>query len=43
MWTLIVAGGWLPIPGVVQKCHFRVTPEIDRALMVREFLLLGVP
>ena len=28
--------------GVVQKCHFQVTPEIDRALMVRGFLVLGV-
>ena len=28
--------------GVVQKCHFQVTPEIDRALMVKGFLVLGV-
>jgi hypothetical protein len=25
-----------------KKCHFRVTPEIDRALTVRGFLVLGV-
>ncbi len=28
--------------GVVQKCHFQVTPEIDKAFMVIEFLVLGV-
>jgi hypothetical protein len=25
-----------------KKCHFRVTPEIDRALIVKVFLVLGV-
>ena len=25
-----------------KKCHFQVTPEIDRALIVRGFLVLGV-
>jgi len=25
-----------------KKCHFQVTPEIDRALMVKGFLVLGV-
>ncbi len=25
-----------------RKCHFQVTPEIDRALMVKRFLVLGV-
>jgi len=25
-----------------KKCHFQVTPEIDRALMVNGFLVLGV-
>jgi len=25
-----------------EKCHFQVTPEIDRALMVKRFLVLGV-
>jgi len=25
-----------------KKCHFQVTPEIDRALMVEGFLVLGV-
>jgi len=25
-----------------KKCHFQVTPEINRALMVRGFLVLGV-
>lgn len=28
--------------GVVQKCHFQVALEIDRALMVNEFLVLSV-
>src|SRR3954469_20171088 len=26
----------------VKTCHFQVTPEIDRALTVKEFLVLGV-
>jgi len=25
-----------------KKCHFQVTPEIDRALMVKGLLVLGV-
>jgi len=25
-----------------KKCHFQATPEIDRALMVKGFLVLGV-
>ncbi len=25
-----------------KKCHFQVTPEIDRALMIKGFLVLGV-
>jgi hypothetical protein len=25
-----------------EKCHFQVTPEINRALMVGEFPILGV-
>ncbi len=25
-----------------KKCHFQVTPEIDKALMVKGFLVLGV-
>ena len=25
-----------------KKCHFQVTPEIDRALMGKGFLVLGV-
>jgi len=25
-----------------ETCHFQVTPEIDRALMVKGFLVLGV-
>jgi len=25
-----------------KKCHFQATPEIDRALIVRRFLVLGV-
>ena len=25
-----------------KTCHFQVTPEIDRALMVKGFLVLGV-
>jgi len=28
--------------GVVQKCHFQVTPKIDKALVVKGFLVLGV-
>jgi hypothetical protein len=28
--------------GVVQKCHFRVTPEIDKALILRGLLVLGI-
>jgi hypothetical protein len=35
--TLVIdAGAWF------KKCHFRVTPEIDRALIVKVFLVLGV-
>jgi hypothetical protein len=25
-----------------KKCHFQVTPEIDRALMIKGFLVLSV-
>jgi len=25
-----------------KKCHFQVTPEIDKALMIKGFLVLGV-
>jgi len=32
----IAASAWF------KKCHFQVTPEIDRALIVRGFLVLGV-
>ncbi len=38
--------GWPLHPGQgaawFKKCHFQVTPEIDRALIVRGFLVLGV-
>ncbi len=26
----------------LKKCHFQVTPEIDRALVVKGFLVFGV-
>ncbi len=29
-------------PAWFRKCHSQVTPEIDRALMVKGFLILGV-
>ena len=32
----------LTVTAWFKKCHFRVTPEIDRALMIKEFLVLGV-
>ncbi len=25
-----------------KKCHFQVTPEIDKALMIKGFFVLGV-
>ncbi len=33
--------GWL-MRAWFKTCHFQVTPEIDRALMVKGFLVLGV-
>jgi hypothetical protein len=32
----VIIEAWL------KKCHFQVTPEIDRDLMVKGFLVLGV-
>ena len=35
--------GWTePSRAWFKKCHFQVTPETDRALMVKGFLVLGV-
>jgi hypothetical protein len=37
-----VAAIRVAIPAWFRKCHFQVAPEIDRALRVRGFLVLGV-
>jgi len=41
-WGEHASGGSAPPPAWFKKCHFQVTPEIDRALMVKGFLVLGV-
>jgi hypothetical protein len=35
-------GAGMPKSAWFKKCHFRVAPEIDRALIVKVFLVLGV-
>ncbi len=40
--TLKLAVGCLTAVAWFKTCHFLVTPEIDRDLMVKGFLVLGV-
>jgi hypothetical protein len=37
-----IQGRSVPLEAWVRKCHSQVTPEIDRALIVKGFLVLGV-
>jgi hypothetical protein len=39
---MVSSGGSSANGAWFKKCHFQVTPEIDRALMVKGFLVLGV-
>jgi len=42
VWHVLSDGEFTLILAWFKKCHFEVTPEIDRALMAKGFLVLGV-
>jgi hypothetical protein len=41
-WRAVPFSGWRRSLAWFRKCHFQVTPEIDRALRIKRFLVLGV-